>query len=814
MAQSGYTPILIYASGTTGNTPSASNLTSSASGAELALNYFDGKLFYKDASGNVQLLASKATSINVASLSFGTTGLTPNTATTGAITVGGTLAVTNGGTGLTAVTAGYIPYGNSSTALSTSANLQFNGSQLAIGNTFNTGKQLSVTSPSSTAQSSQFSAATGTYSSAINITNSYILTIGVESSAGGQLATGSTAYNSVINSASYPIQFATANTVRAILDTAGCLGIRNTAPYTSGWNGFIAFQADTAGFGGAGNANTVVTSNAYWNAANWKYITSDVAGYLQMNGGATSIYHAVSGTAGANAAVQNTLNLSTLGNLTLGNNITTVYSWDSGYTALDLNANTSFYGSSGSYGGFALNAYRNSTVWKFKATNPSVLMEASTGSGACAWYYASSGSAGTTPSYSQTAIITKDGNLGVGGVTPGNAQQRIASNYGATPIFQNEFILTLGSPNLGTNKGYLLLAKAYAGSVGQAASWVDGTITIKRGGAGSGNRTDTWQVFSNTAYNTEDLYVQVTTNSSPYIVQTVKVTYGGTVYHAIETSVSGGNPDVGIWFNGSYGNCAPVYVDATYVSSITPFGSFSQVVNTSGSIGALGQARSNSASDGNQSFNSYGSTTLSLANYALNSSSTSGTTGINIGDASSGVNMITAEKQTNNTRSINLYCEYGFGSQQPVYKGFYNQSSWWVNGSNQAMTLDSNASLLIGTTTNPSSQAYGLVVAGPVVNGATALSIPYPGTSDVYTFPNGVSGMYLFFARQNGAPNGGIWAMALVVVGTGTGTLTVTNITTSGCSFAVSGTARTVALTNTAGGTLGAYVTWTRFQAS
>jgi hypothetical protein len=59
MAQTGYTPILIYASGTTGNTPLAANLTSSASGAELALNYFDGKLFYKDASGNVQVLAGK-----------------------------------------------------------------------------------------------------------------------------------------------------------------------------------------------------------------------------------------------------------------------------------------------------------------------------------------------------------------------------------------------------------------------------------------------------------------------------------------------------------------------------------------------------------------------------------------------------------------------------------------------------------------------------------------------------------------------------------------------------------------------------------
>lgn len=60
MAQTGYTPILTYASGTTGNVPSASNLTSDSNGAELALNYFDGKLFYKDASGVVQVLATKS----------------------------------------------------------------------------------------------------------------------------------------------------------------------------------------------------------------------------------------------------------------------------------------------------------------------------------------------------------------------------------------------------------------------------------------------------------------------------------------------------------------------------------------------------------------------------------------------------------------------------------------------------------------------------------------------------------------------------------------------------------------------------------
>jgi hypothetical protein len=79
-------------------------MTSSSSGAELALNYADGKLFYKDSGGVVQLLASKATSINVSSITFGSTGLTPNTATTGAVTVAGTLVVANGGTGVTTST--------------------------------------------------------------------------------------------------------------------------------------------------------------------------------------------------------------------------------------------------------------------------------------------------------------------------------------------------------------------------------------------------------------------------------------------------------------------------------------------------------------------------------------------------------------------------------------------------------------------------------------------------------------------------------------------------------------------------------------
>jgi hypothetical protein len=129
MAQSGYTPILIYASGTATNVPLAADLTSSANGAELALNYADGKLYFKNSSGVVTLLASSASAAPVTTISFGSTGLTPATATSGAVTVTGTLAVANGGTGQTSFTAGQIHFGS----FSTSANLFWDNSNTRLG---------------------------------------------------------------------------------------------------------------------------------------------------------------------------------------------------------------------------------------------------------------------------------------------------------------------------------------------------------------------------------------------------------------------------------------------------------------------------------------------------------------------------------------------------------------------------------------------------------------------------------------------------------------------------------------------------------
>ena len=79
-----------------------------------------------DTNGNLK----QATTSGVVSFSAGSTGLTPSTASTGVVTLAGTLGVANGGTGLTSLTANYVPYGNGTSALSSSANLTFNGTTL------------------------------------------------------------------------------------------------------------------------------------------------------------------------------------------------------------------------------------------------------------------------------------------------------------------------------------------------------------------------------------------------------------------------------------------------------------------------------------------------------------------------------------------------------------------------------------------------------------------------------------------------------------------------------------------------------------
>ena len=124
MAQAGFTPISLYFSTTAAATPSAGNLVA----GELALNTVDEKLYFKNSTGTVKLLASNAGStatVSSVAVSGGTTGLTTSggpITTSGTITLAGTLANTNGGTGATAAFTQYgLTYASSTTVLATTA---------------------------------------------------------------------------------------------------------------------------------------------------------------------------------------------------------------------------------------------------------------------------------------------------------------------------------------------------------------------------------------------------------------------------------------------------------------------------------------------------------------------------------------------------------------------------------------------------------------------------------------------------------------------------------------------------------------------
>ena len=113
MAATGYTPISLYYSTTASQVPTNTNLVN----GELAINITDGKLYYKDNTGTVQLLAAKGGN-GVTTFSGGTTGLTPNTATSGAVTLTGTLVAANGGTSFSTYTTGDVIYASATNTLS------------------------------------------------------------------------------------------------------------------------------------------------------------------------------------------------------------------------------------------------------------------------------------------------------------------------------------------------------------------------------------------------------------------------------------------------------------------------------------------------------------------------------------------------------------------------------------------------------------------------------------------------------------------------------------------------------------------------
>ena len=178
MSATGYTPIQLYYSTTAAAVPVNTNLAN----GELAINITDGKLYYKDNGGTVRLLASNGTSAPVTTFSAGTTGFTPSSATSGAVTLAGTLGTANGGTNLTTFTNTGVFFASSTSVMAQSANFTWSGTSLAVTGT------VAVTG-----------ALTATLDSTFSSTGALLISKGTTGQQPGSPVTGMLRYNTTTN---------------------------------------------------------------------------------------------------------------------------------------------------------------------------------------------------------------------------------------------------------------------------------------------------------------------------------------------------------------------------------------------------------------------------------------------------------------------------------------------------------------------------------------------------------------------------------------------------------------------------------------
>jgi hypothetical protein len=331
--------------------------------------YFNGTDYVKVASSVVD---------GVSTFSGGTTGLTPSTATSGAVTLSGTLAVANGGTNLTSFTANGVVYASSSSALTTGSALTFDGTHLSLttanaiykvptagGSLFDAGGNNGIYILGSSNYVATYAAGSeqmrltstglgiGTSSPAYKLHVSNYMGLGTQASSGAgagiSMIPSSTLTNwfvgsNYVNSGAFEIIPSTAgggstfSTPALVLNSSGNLGL-GIAPSAFGAT-YKAFQPTgyAAYVGDSYYGRAEILNNAYASNINvFNYFDTNSAGRYSLQLGVHAWYNAPSGTAGDTITFSQVMTLDASGNLGLG---TTSPFSAANQTSLTINATT------------------------------------------------------------------------------------------------------------------------------------------------------------------------------------------------------------------------------------------------------------------------------------------------------------------------------------------------------------------------------------------------------------------------------------------------------------------------------------------
>ena len=146
------------------------------------------------------------------------------------------------------------------------------------------------------------------------------LYVGAESSAGGAVFTGSSAYAGILGTnTNTALQLATNGAVRATLDSSGNLGLGVTPNVWGSDYRAVELTAGAISSTTAGNTFMQVSNAAHYNGTQWIYKYTSIAPALyQQTSGQHRFLTAASGTAGTAISFTQAMTLSATGGLTVG----------------------------------------------------------------------------------------------------------------------------------------------------------------------------------------------------------------------------------------------------------------------------------------------------------------------------------------------------------------------------------------------------------------------------------------------------------------------------------------------------------------
>ena len=262
MSQANFTPISLYYSTTASAVPTAANLVP----GELAINTADGKLYYEDSSGVVQVLATKSTG------SIGGSNTQVQFNNSGSL--GGSSGLTWDGSFLTtssiknsALTSGRVTYAGASGLLTDSANLLYSGTDLTVyGLTVGRGPGASI--ENTTVGSAAFSSnSSGTQNVAVgrlamqqSTSSSFSVAVGnaalqTLSTGSNNTAVGASALNATLTASNNTAVGYQAGYTNSTGDRNTFLGVLSGNLQTNSFNTFVGARS---GISSTGTRNTFV----------------------------------------------------------------------------------------------------------------------------------------------------------------------------------------------------------------------------------------------------------------------------------------------------------------------------------------------------------------------------------------------------------------------------------------------------------------------------------------------------------------------------------------------------------------------------